>query len=391
MSPILRLSLLLALSNCLGGCGFFSGVSVKTNGVQASQPSKVLIQFSVDERDEPIDYLDESNLSIYETDVLLDSKGIGLRLLPRETNAVGHTVLLLDLSGAANSTELEKLERGASHFVEKVTTTQEVTVLAYDGGDRVRLVGNFPRVSAASAPTITLDAFSSGDDSRDLNGAVLQALDILKSELAEETKPIRLGTLVVHARGPDLAGRKPESDLRAALDDDSVDHFVITPEESNVPVEGDLGATAAFHYENADDLPLRFQDLGMRVRKSWGRHYLLSYCSPARAGSRTVTVKVRYLDEDGAERSGSGDAEFSAEGFTAGCKPSVVPTAPVTMSVEPVVEPTPAPVEPTVEATPKKKKSPPAKKKATPTEAAPTAPEAPDDDVVAPPSSGKYK
>ena len=388
---MLRFSLLLALSTCLGGCGFFSGVSVKTNGVQATQPSKVLIQFSVDERDEPIDYLDESNLSVYETDVLLDSKDIGLRLLPRDTNAIGHTVLLLDLSGAADSAELKKLERGASHFVEKVTTTQEVTVLAYDGGERVRLVGHFPRVTTTVVPTIALDAFSSGDDSRDLNGAVLQAIEILKAELAEESKPIRLGTLVVHARGPDLAGRKSESDLRTALDDSSVDHFVITPEESNLPVEGDLGATATFHYENADDLPLRFQDLGMRVRKSWGRHYLLSYCSPARAGSRTVTVKVRYLDEDGAERSGSGDADFSAEGFTAGCKPSVVPAAAITMSEDPVVEPTPTPVEPVVETTPKKKKSPPAKKKATPTEAPPTASEPPDDDVVAPPSSGKYK
>jgi hypothetical protein len=55
------------------------------------------------------------------------------------------------------------------------------------------------------------------------------------------------------------------------------------------------------------------------------RYYLLSYCSPARAGQRHVRIKVLSHDDEGKDVSGSLSTEFDASGFASGCDPSAVP------------------------------------------------------------------
>ena len=49
------------------------------------------------------------------------------------------------------------------------------------------------------------------------------------------------------------------------------------------------------------------------------RYYLLSYCSPSRAGKRWVRVDVSFTKLDGSQRTGSIEHDFDATGFTAGC------------------------------------------------------------------------
>lgn len=396
MTPMSRRFLLLCLSLFsslfFSGCGLFSGVGVKTVHLQTEPPSRVTIYVSVDQHGDPIDFLDASNFSLYETDVLLDSKEIGLELSSPETIAVGHVALLVDLSGLWEPSDLAKLERGVAHFVEKVTTTQAVTLLGFDGSEKVHAIASFPRVAQAQERAISLGAYVRDDNSRDLNGSVIQAIERLQKELSDSPQPVKLGTVVVFTRGPDLAGRKPDADVYAAVLDAGYDHFSLTPADTSFSTLGTLGKEEHFEYQNAADLPLRFLDLGMRVRKGWRRHYLLSYCSPARAGERTVTIKVRYADEDGAQRSGSGSGDFSADGFSAGCKGRGVSKARFDTATpaaeelpaqpEPTTEPTAAP-EPAAATPPKKKK---------PAESRPQPPQrSSDDDVVAPPSSGKYR
>ncbi len=387
-------TLLLLLSTMLlGGCGLFSTVRVETAQTITAPPSNVQLYLSVDQNGEPVDFLDDGNFTVYENDVRLISADVGLRLLPRDEIAIGDTVLLLDLSGKPDAKFLKQLTRGAQHFVEKVTVTQAVTVLAFDGSAQVKRVASYPRVSEATEPELPdLGSFAGGDASRDLNGATLQALDILSTKLGKSKKRVKLGTLVVHTQGPDLAGRKTDRELFTALEASPAEHYAITPEGAEIPALGQLGEDGSFIYEAGDDLPMRLQDLGMRVRKAWGRHYHLSYCSPARAGTRQVTTVVRYSDAEGSARSGSGESEFVADDFVAGCKsesqsrPSTFaepsePEAPLDIPVAP------EPGAPVV--------SPSAVKKKKPKDPAPTAKPAESspkpDDVVAPPTSGKYK
>lgn len=390
-------SLILTLS-ALNACSLFSSVSVETAHTFAEPPSDIKIYLSVEQLGEPVDYLDESNFSIYENDVLLDSQEIGLSLLPRDSLAEGQTVLLLDLSQTPDEETLRRLERGASHFVEKVTSTQDVTILAYDGSPKVRTIAHYPRVTAEVERALPpLKNFTGGDPSRDLHGAVLEALSVLKQKLENSSKPVQLGTLVVHVQGPDLAGRKTEEELREALRASTYEHYAIGPQDVDIPPFSRLGKDMSLRYDTLDALPLRFQDLGMRVRKAWRRNYLLSYCSPARAGTRQVTTQVRYLDIEGAERSGRGHTEFSADGFSAGCKRTSpkramldhdVPTQPI--EPPPPAEPSAAPGGGSTHS-PKKPAGTQPKPKPTSTPTAPASPPSSEDDIVAPPSSGKYK
>lgn len=305
-------------ASILGGSVF--GASVETNKTVAKPPSDVTVYVSVKDSAEPVGYLTADNFEIYENDVRLDQKEIGLRMLPRNSVASGHTVLLLDLSGPPEEKELKRISRGAAQFVEKVSTTQSVTVVAFDGTERAREVARFSRVeTSAKRPLPELAAFLSKDASRDLHSALLAAIKGLTASLKAQAGGVHYGTVVALVRGPDLAGRKTENDVRSAISKSGYEFYSISPEDLKMNILSSIGKDERFTYETIDTLPMRFQDLGMRVRSAWQSHYLISYCSPARAGVRKLRVKVTYENESGSRRSASTKSEFDATGFQAGC------------------------------------------------------------------------
>lgn len=322
MPLISRLLTLFFFTFSLAGCSALSGVSVKTQKTLAKSPGNVLIYISVEDGGEPIDYLSAGNFDIYENGLLLDRAGINLELLPRDAAADGHTVLLLDLSGNIDEKDLARMSRGAAQLVEKVTTTQAVTVLVFDGSPETRLVARFPQVETAEKrPLPDLTPFVSGDASRNLNGGIIDAIAVLGVELAGSAKPVQVGTLITLVRGPDLAGRKSDDDVYRAVDQSDYRFFAVHPKGTEVATLSSLGREGNVAYDTIDTLPLTLQELGMQVRKAWGRHYLVSYCSPARGGMRDVEVAVKYTNSHGDQRSGKARTGFDSTGFAAGCGP----------------------------------------------------------------------
>lgn len=322
------LFLLIALAALLSGCGRpILGVSVfgsnaKTDKTIARPPSDVTVFVSVEDSGDPVGYLSADNFEVYENDVLLNHQEIGLRMLSRNSLAAGHTILLLDLSGAPDEKELSRINRGASHFVEKVSTTQSVTVVAFDGSERAREIARFSRVETSTKRDVpNLAPFLSQDTSRDLHSALLAAIQGLTSSLKEQKGEVAYGTIVTLVRGPDLAGRKTEKEVRSAIYDSGYEFYSISAEELKFDLLSTLGKDEGFTYPTLDTLPMRFQDLGMRVRSAWQSHYLISYCSPGRAGTRKLKIKVRYESESGAKRSAATKSSFDATGFQAGCVP----------------------------------------------------------------------
>ncbi len=312
------------LSLGLGGCGGSVlgafGADIETNQTIAKPPSNVTAFVTVEDSGDPVGYLGASNFQIYENDVLLDSHEIGLRLLSRSSVAAGYTVLLLDLSGAPSNAELKRISRGAAHFVEKISTTQAVTIVAFDGAERPRVVAKYSRVETSTKrPLPDLKPFLSEDNSRDLHSALLSAIKGLRSTLAGERGDVKYGTIVTMVRGPDLAGRKTEKEVRSAISDSGYEFYSIAPDDAKFPLLGALGKDESFTYPSLDTLPMRFQDLGMRVRAAWQSHYLIAYCSPARAGVRKLKVKVTYDSESGERRTASSKSQFDSTGFQAGC------------------------------------------------------------------------
>src|SRR6185436_14393067 len=86
-----------------------------------------------------------------------------------------------------------------------------------------------------------------------------------------------------------------------------------------------ISREGAFEAESAASLLATFDEAGTRVGSAVGRYYLLSYCSPARAGTRRLRVKVVTTDDQNKEMSGSMSAEIDTSGFTSGGDPTSRP------------------------------------------------------------------
>jgi hypothetical protein len=373
-------SLLALLSMSLCGCGTgpLFGVTVKAQKAVTSAPSRVEVITIVQDGGKPVDALSNSNFALYENGLQLDNHEVGLQIIPTDELAAGLTVLLLDLSGAPDATTLKRIERGATHFVEKVSVTQPIAVIAFDGSPRPREVARFSKVERATERAVpALQPFLSQDASRDLNGSMVSAIKGMHSELAKQEKVIQIGTIVTLLRGPDLAGRTTEKELRDAAYGSGFSYFSLSPEDQKISSLPTIGLNGRHHYSTIDTLPMRFSDLGLSVRAAYNSYYALSYCSPARSGERKLKVVVRYEGEKGHAKGGSGKTAFDSTGFTGGCRSHgaeaiVAPSSPIA----------PAQVEQEHKvATPKKIDS-----------NAPSAvPVSQDEAVVGPPQGGKYE
>lgn len=378
--PLAAAALLLT-TLCLA-CG---GVTLRPIGSSVQRPSNVAVYLEVENDGEPVTGLTTSNFAVAEDGVLLDPSETRLSLLDPAAAAQRHALVLVDLGGEFDERSRESLRRGVALLLAALRPSQSVTVLGFDGSARLHPLGEFPRSADEAQPDLaTLQRFRSKDESRNLNGAVLEALRQLDARLKHVQRPVRVGTLVVFTQGDDLAGRAPEAELNEALEKTPHQIYAIGVEGRESRQLAVLGKDGVQRSQDASTLPLAFEELGMRLRKAVGKFYLLQYCSPARSGVRRVTFTVDYEDEEGKDHRGSLDLEFDATGFSGGCNPKATPSF-----AKPLAEPGQLRAEGT-DASPKAAPEPPSP--ATDSEAPPSDAEAEGDDdgIVAPPPSGNY-
>jgi hypothetical protein len=304
------------------GCSLFGGVNVENVATGAQRPANVALYVAVSDGDEPVVDLEPKNFQVYENEEPLNADQVQRQLVPRESVTEERVLLLLDLSGNPDVATRAAYARSVEAFVRKLASSVSVSVRAFDGGNALKPAGEFTRGTAK--PTAgSLQKLSSVDSSRNLNGAVKLALAELDRSLKSGNKPIRLGTLVVFARGGDLAGRVSESDLDAALS--ASKHDVIGVGIGDDTAYLDFARGGVIRAQAADTLPIAFEEAGSRAAKLHGKYYLVTYCSPARDGRRSVRLVVEYTNERGDEKSGSTTYEFDAKGFGPGCKSSSLP------------------------------------------------------------------
>lgn len=373
----------LLLSLYLSGCHWISGVQVELPGSHGQPPSDVHLYASVMDGQELVDTLDETNFSVSEDGVPLDPTAVHLTLRPRNEAAQFETVLLVDLTPAQDPKVREQLSRGISNFVEIVAPTQRVTVLGFDGRSAPLLLLEQARTTTALelAPLALEEPL---DPARNLRGSLLGALKALEERLLGASPLIPIGNLVVVAFGDDNAGRASPDEVNFALDASSHSRFLLSPRSASLRLAHELGRRGHVTFE-ADDLPLRFVDLALLVRKRWASIYHLRYCSPARSGVRRVELAVEYEDDAGTRRRGAIQTTFDAQGFGPGCKaieddPS---EAPVTLAPptelppdEKAAAPSPAPTTPA---------------RTRPHQLTPRSVPPMKEEVVAPPTSGNYR
>lgn len=320
----------------LGGCA--GGLQLTEVQRSSEKPSNVAIYFRVEKGDgDPVPGLQAEQFRIYEDDELVSVYESKQTILNPEVAASHYTLLLIDMSGSvAESEDAAKVVEAANVFATRVEKNNKVAIYAFDGeADLHRITGFTGSAGSAEARLSSLQSFRSKDPSTNLNGAVVQALGELDTALEKAENPLRFGTLVVFTDGTDRASRVSDQEMEEAVQDTNYEVFAIglgaEMSEDQLARVGKNGTALAVDREAVVDA---FDNIAARIEGITKSYYLLSYCSPARAGEHEVRIEAVVTEKDDKgrekERSGSLASGFDAEGFETGCDPSRAPKFDVT-------------------------------------------------------------
>src|SRR5215831_4989779 len=235
--------------------GIASGCGLKLQMVDASvrKPSNVAVYFTVDtHNNQPVANLTPQDFRIYEDKQpvsILESKQT---ILQPEVAAIHYTLLLVDMSGSVvDSGDMPALIQAASSFGERVGPYQKVAVYTFDGSPHLT-----PLVEHAPVP-------------------------------------LRFGTLVVFTDGTDRAHRMSPEDVSHSLDGAGFETYVIgVGQEVDRGQLSKIGRSGTFASQDRRDVQKGFDEIGARIEAASRRYYLLSYCSPSRAGEHEVEIEA---------------------------------------------------------------------------------------------------
>ena len=289
----------------------------------AQRPSNVAVYFTVDTADgDPVPGLTADKFRIYEDGSpvsVLESKQT---ILNPEVAAAHHTLLLVDMSGSVTeSGDLPVIVEAAEQFTIKVQEFQKVAVYAFDGSAQIHQIQGFTGGSGAVRGVDRLDGFKARDPSTNLNGAIVEGLNVLDRQMATSGTPLTFGTLVVFTDGTDRAGRVKREKLYDTLEHSNIDVLVIgVGAEIDTGELKSIGRNGAILNKDRKQIATSFQAAAARVEAFTKRYYLLGYCSPARAGKHIVRIETAARGE-----SGGLEYEFDARGFGPNCDPNRPP------------------------------------------------------------------
>jgi hypothetical protein len=291
----------------------------------AQKPSNVAVFFTVDTRQgEPVPGLTSEQFHIYEDGKPVSPLESKQTILNPEVSAKHYTLLLIDMSGSVTAGgQLAALQDAVNGFTSRVSKVQELGVYAFDGRPEIVPLRNF----GPGAVEVNLAGFKSTDPSTNLNGAVIKGIDVLEKHLAQATVPLRFGTLVVFTDGTDHAGRATREALQRAVNDVNFDVFVIgVGAEIDEYELSSIGRNGVALSRTPTAVGQEFDRIAQKIEGYSKRFYLLSYCSPARAGDHWLTVQPVLPDG----QTGDLSYQFNANGFTPNCDPTRKPTFDIT-------------------------------------------------------------
>jgi hypothetical protein len=218
-------------------------------------------------------------------------------------------------------------------FSDRVAKQQKVAIYAFDGSpDLYPIVPFTDQPGSTRAGVQQLATFKPKDPSTNLNGAVVKALDELDASLGKASQPLKFGTLVIFTDGTDRANRVPESTMKQHVHEKPFDVFAIgLGAEIKGPQLQEIGKSGTAMASDKNAIVKAFDDVGARVEAKTRSYYLLSYCSPSRAGKHEVRIEALFVQPQSQnEDRGSMTSDFDATGFGPGCDPNTPPTFDVT-------------------------------------------------------------
>lgn len=307
-----------ALAVTVAGCG---GLKLQLVDASVRKPSNVAVYFTVDTSSgEPVADLEPADFHIYEDGKPVSTLESRQTILQQEIAAVHDTLLLVDMSGSVvGSGDMPALMSAAASFADRVGPYQRVAIYTFDGSPHINAV--VPFGGNVRAGVAALARYRPRDPSTNLNGAVVEAVQVLARQLDAAPQPLRFGTLVVFTDGTDRAHRISEDDVRKTLDTAAFDTFAIgVGAEVDQHELGAIGRSGTFTSQNRADIARGFDEVADRIEAASRHFYLLSYCSPSRAGEHDVEVEAV---SDG--KRGRLSHHFNAAGFGPRCDPNQRP------------------------------------------------------------------
>ena len=305
------------------GVAFTGCAGLKLQLVDGSvrKPSNVAVYFAVDTRGgEPVADLTPQDFHIYEDGQpvsILESKQT---ILQPEVAAIHYTLLLVDMSGSVvDSGDMPALIQAASSFADRVGPYQKVAVYTFDGSPHITAMTGFG--GSVRAGINALANRRPRDPSTNLNGAVVEGVRVLSQQMDRAPVPLRFGTLVVFTDGTDRAHRASPDDVKVALDGAGFETYVIgVGQEVDRGQLSKIGRSGTFASQNRGDIQRGFDEIGARIEAASKRYYLLSYCSPSRAGEHDVQIQAVAHGT-----AGHLEYHFNAAGFGPNCDPNQRP------------------------------------------------------------------
>ncbi len=316
---------LVSISALLTACG---GLKAQLHNASVQRPSNVALYFSLEKSDgEPVADLSAESFKIYEDGQLISPYESKQTILNPEVSVVHYTMLLLDLSGSiVESGSIPLLQEAASGFAEKVTQFHHIAVAGFDGRTELIPFVDFTTSGGAVQSSLArLSSFKPKDPSTNLNGAIVEAVDALEKELDHSKQPVRFATLVIFTDGTDRAHRVREREMLDRLDRAGINVFVIgVGGEIDTEHLGRIANTGFVTAQDMASVGTAFDRVAAIIEASAHKFYLLSYCSPSRAGKHQLEVVANAGDD-----SGSVKHWFDATGFGPNCDPNQKPSFPI--------------------------------------------------------------
>ncbi len=294
-------------------------------------PAKIRLFFKADfDNGDPIPGLEADNFTISENGSVI-STSESLAQIQRDPGQFMFTsVLLLDLSGSVlNAEALPTLKASSIGFIESVIPlpdeayagSYEMAIYWFDGEENIHLLKPFSTSREELVQSIeSIDENISNDNSTNLNGAVIQGIEIVSERLEQIKIDPNISTassLVIFTDGTDQANWASDGEATDAVNSSGSDLTIFTIGLGTEIDERILSTFGKSGYEFADsdlDLNETFQNVANQVRDEANSFYVLEYCSPKRSGTHTITVRLDYMGS-----SGQFNSDFSAEGFSGGC------------------------------------------------------------------------
>lgn len=290
--------------------------------------------FKVQNGHEPVGGLTAESFKIYEDGDLVSQYESKQTILNPEVAASHFTLLLVDMSGSiTDSGAVDTLVDAASGFAERIEgeKQQKVAVYAFSGEEHLHPIVPFTTAGGAKAAVKSLAGYKPADPSTNLNGAIIEGLSELDKALQAAPNPLRFGTLVVFTDGSDRARRVKWDDVQKALDKTPFEVFAIglgaELQDAQLAAIGKDGTAKA---ADKASVVKAFDDIATRIEAQTKAYYLLSYCSPARAGKHELTIEAHAKLANGDEASGHLSDNFDATGFAVGCDPNQKPNFDIT-------------------------------------------------------------